>query len=711
MYIDFHCHTKKTKSSEPDTRNIDKERFVTILSNKGVGIVAITNHNQFDISQYADFAENEQVIVWPGVEFDVVGNVSSAHCIVICNPEFSTQFSDVVIALTREKHPDSVKIPMELFVESFKALDVIMIVHYGRKKPSFEQSDFDKMKELCSDSVPLFIEVQNLRSAGIMIAYNMRTLIGSDIRNWDNYGECILPELKFPIDNFNRFKLALKKEFSVIQSFISQKKKETIFISPFSDLNINLDVYSDINIFIGGKGTGKTKILEKIHEYYKSQGISDIAHYYAQNKSDSYKDIIKEDCTEEDFLVLGIADDKAEYQKIANWTEKSVTPTSEYFKWAKSKDTTQYEKKFGYKDATFNEVITSIEFDNAFLEYKKIVDNFSGLEEVQWNKYLEQEEVQVFLRLIEKIKVSARQNTVSKYCNYQSSVLLKNSIKHLKDAFQMSSSVVSVPMSPGLTNLFQNALDISKSANKIFDNLCKDSIEKRRSIGFLQDKGTLFSVKSISINPDHLNSSSKYLKSEMNISTIKDLKKHIKALKEGAISLSCGTLVKNVVDHCRSKAIKSSKDLTGISSKIVRENNEIYNPSNGEQSMIVLSNALIDNNKSIYILDEPENSVGHVYINNMIVPRLKELSRLGKKVFISTHDANIAIRTLPYQTIYREDKGDNQYKTYFGSPFVDDLVDITDPSNKLKWSEISLDTLEGGMAAFIEREETYFGKS
>lgn len=711
MYIDLHCHTKKTKSSEPITRNVDKTKFIETLSNKSVSIVAITNHNHFDYSQYIDFANNDSVIVWPGVEFDVKGIESSAHCIVICNPNQLDDFNKVVERLIDNKHPDIVSIQMESFVNAFKILDVIFIVHYGRKQPSFEQHDFERLKELCKDSIPLFIEVQNLRSAGIMIAYNMRTLIGSDLKDWDEYNSYLLPELKFRIESFDSFKLALKKEYSIIQSFLSEKLKEVIQIKPFADLELTLNVYNDINVFIGGKGTGKTKILECIHDYYKSLGISDISYYFAQNKIDLYKDIVKEECKEEDFLVFGIEDDKNEYQKITKWKEAKVTPTSEYFKWGKSKDSKQYEKNFGYKNSIYNEIISDIDYTNANNDYKIISSNFDKINKVELSQFLDENELKIFIELVEKIKFKSKQKVLHEYCELQSKNLLKKSLELFKIAFQMCSGVVSLPLSPGLTNQYQNSLVITKSAQVIFNNLSMEKIDIRRNIGTLHGKGALYSVKTISINPEYLNANSKYNKLGMNITTIKELKKSINKLQIEALKPECGEFVKKFVDLCKEKYITSTKDIMGISSSIVKENNECYTPSNGEQSMLVLSNALIDNNKSIYILDEPENSVGHVYINTVIVPRLKELSRLGKKVFISTHDANIAIRTLPCQTIYREDIGNSKYKTYFGSPFIDNLEDIEDLNNKLNWSDISLDTLEGGLAAFIEREETYFGST
>jgi energy-coupling factor transporter ATP-binding protein EcfA2 len=126
--------------------------------------------------------------------------------------------------------------------------------------------------------------------------------------------------------------------------------------------------------------------------------------------------------------------------------------------------------------------------------------------------------------------------------------------------------------------------------------------------------------------------------------------------------------------------------------------------------MLILNNVLINEGYNVFILDEPELSVGNEYINNIIVPRLKELSNLNKKIIIATHDANIGVRTLPLQTIYRVDKGSNKYETFLGNPFTDNLVCYGNESKVLNWSEVTLKVLEGGRNAFNERGVIYGDK-
>jgi predicted ATPase len=130
-----------------------------------------------------------------------------------------------------------------------------------------------------------------------------------------------------------------------------------------------------------------------------------------------------------------------------------------------------------------------------------------------------------------------------------------------------------------------------------------------------------------------------------------------------------------------------------------------YKPSNGESAMILLHQELSES-KDIFLIDEPEKSLGNDYINDFIVPLLKKHAYSGKRVIIATHDANIAVRTLPYNSIYRSHALDRYY-THMGNPFSNSLVCGSKDIEDLDWKETSMRTLEGGREAFGERGKIY----
>jgi predicted ATPase len=158
------------------------------------------------------------------------------------------------------------------------------------------------------------------------------------------------------------------------------------------------------------------------------------------------------------------------------------------------------------------------------------------------------------------------------------------------------------------------------------------------------------------------------------------------------------------------KQIDGSETINGINDLLLfyrhfTINNENYTPSTGESSMVLLHNELSED-KEMYLIDEPEKSLGNDYISDVIVPLLKQHAQSGKKIIIATHDANIAVRTLPYNSIYREHDA-NGYYTYTGNPFSNNLKCNIKEKEALDWKEISMKTLEGGRQAFGERGKIY----
>lgn len=229
---------------------------------------------------------------------------------------------------------------------------------------------------------------------------------------------------------------------------------------------------------------------------------------------------------------------------------------------------------------------------------------------------------------------------------------------------------------------------------------------EQTKIGTLQEKGSIYLEKSIYIDPSVTN-----LVFKKGVTyTVSDLRKVvelIKKIKNSVYGIDKGNYIAELSTVMQNKNINSLKEFVGIKGRIINNSGADYAPSNGEQSMLLLTNAIIDDSKNVYILDEPELSVGHKYINDVIVPRLIELSRLNKTIVVSTHDANIAVRTLPLLSVYREYKGNNRYCTYVGDPFRNTLSNTTDKNDIIDWTEKSINTLEGGEFAFIERGEIY----
>ncbi len=80
--------TKYFRSGDPETRNIEAEKFGEIIKNTEVGILAVTNHNHFDDVQYAalEAVAAGHCQIWPGIELDIIEDGKRAHLIIIASP-------------------------------------------------------------------------------------------------------------------------------------------------------------------------------------------------------------------------------------------------------------------------------------------------------------------------------------------------------------------------------------------------------------------------------------------------------------------------------------------------------------------------------------------------------------------------------------------------------------------------------------------------
>ncbi|MBR2937727.1 MAG: histidinol phosphatase, partial [Oscillospiraceae bacterium] len=193
------------------------------------------------------------------------------------------------------------------------------------------------------------------------------------------------------------------------------------------------------------------------------------------------------------------------------------------------------------------------------------------------------------------------------------------------------------------------------------------------------------------------------------IRALKELEQILHKAYVQIFSMELSSVLKEFTEVCENQGIKSVKPFLGLSKQIVLSSGEEYKPSNGERGILLLQQKL-GKDADAYFLDEPELGMGNSYIDTNIRPLISALARRHKVVVVATHNANIAVRTLPYTSIFRVHEN-GVYTTYVGNPFNDMLVNLDDPSDVRSWTTESMHTLEGGEEAFYERKNIYESKS
>lgn len=556
---------------------------------------------------------------------------------------------------------------------------------------------------------PFFFEPSNLKRAGIMYAEGVDCLIGSDVKDWSKYYECSLPELKLEIRSFNQFLLLLRKTPEVLKTIMDKKTSEQLEITLFdNDTKLVFPIYNDVNVVFGAKGTGKTALLKEVEAHFRAKGWTNVSSYYASENNDKYKQMVTVRPSEGDFIKLGIDDASNEFACLRAWSEPAVTSFESYVDWeefiAEKADT----MSFGFASAS---APTDPDFDAT----RKLIDRHRALllnaREMLGNEILgislDSEELSELQSAVLRACLSARDYVWSQFVDTYALHLEGFTIKKMKSYITVRTGN---PTKPSGTGFSAFALSYKK-ARSVLDTISTSfqvkPYEEATLIGRLAEKGDVVQHRKYVINPSQAKKVS-YLRDTVKATTLKSL---VKAISDASniVKTPCAELTSKIaaiIEAADQMGVTSLKDCLGVTSSVSCGEDSNYEPSNGEKAMIVLSHALFDDDASIYILDEPEASMGNEFINKVIVDRINKLAKVNKVVVVSTHNANVAVRTLPWQSIYREyDRGN--YCTYAGNPFCDELRDLAEDKTPKVWTQVSMDTLEGGENAFTDREIVY----
>lgn len=707
MKIDIHCHTKKIRSGEPESRAATKEIFLKSIQDAGIDIVAITNHDVFDKNQYDEFVEHvdSKFQIWPGIELDALHNGNNFHIILVGDPDCTDMFDEKVKQLTNGKSGDFT-IELDNIISHFSGENILYIPHFGSKRPAISEENLEYLKDkLREKSSRVIVEDTNIRSAGILTNHGFNAITGSDVRDWHNYSGCEVSSLRLPIDTFKHFCLFLDRDKSTIETMLNKTPRYEYTGRPKEDdpsITIPVKLYNEVNILFGDKGLGKTNILKSVGIEAEAGGKK-VSTYIASEKDDYFNKLLDASDMGRTASKLGMDACEEEFTCIKQWSDETPTSLQLYADYAKSAETRRAKNKIQLSETEPLDDYDSKNLEGAIKdrdEYKKCAQSIKQIAA----RYVSGHELTSFEGSIDglygEISDKVKDELTLKYVTQ----LYNRTIDFIKDKVSDKTGTVSKPNSPGFRQYAMNKLELKQSLDKITDFLkLKDKKEtKSFKIGELGDKGDLYIQKEWSMFDD--TGRDKYKGSPVKIKELKNAREALNNMKDGVFSDD----IEGKLDDCKTSLdqIDRLDVFVGLRKyPTLNDDGEEYSPSNGEKAIIAIQQAL-DCKADFYVLDEPELSLGGEYIDNVIREKISNLGRAKKTVFIATHNANIAVRTLPYVSIYRKyDKG--EYKTYVGNPFTNKLLDINDESDELSWREESMRTLEGGEAAFKNRGEIY----
>ena len=708
MLVDLHCHTKKVKKGEGIERNVTSDLFREKIELSDVKVVAITNHNSFDINQYYQLKDAVKDIchVWPGVELDTEGALSENrfHLIVVCNPDDVSAFEGHVNNLFYGKDVNSCVHTIEEICSEFCQCDVIYIAHYHNKRPAISSEDRLKLIELVGDSARIFVEPRDHRTLGVLANKNLSVMIGSDVKDWSKYEKSTFAELRLPIGSFSEFILLAKRDTEVVKTLMGHKTSRQMIGKPHSTVEVLLDIYPDINIIFGPKGTGKTEILESLYDEMVKEGKK-CKKYVASERGKDFDSLLSTGSVEVDLSKVNADLCEREFQFLKEWSDNSPTLFSTYTEWASTKNNSNNKSRMKITDAIHETYTPEFRADDHKKDNSAIASIEQQLENITLEEYLSNREKDDLLRMIGALRSSIRKKRIQDLSNEKAVDLVNYSIDKIKSLADSSSDTVSRPSTAGLFDFANGRLTLLKNTSKLLSALMCRETNETEFLGTLEDKGKIY------INTRYRMLCTESRTEEFGkhgIRALRDIVRALEDIREGIFSEDVSSKIDRFNELCSENDVTTLKPFLGISKQIVGEDGIEYEPSNGEKGILLLQK-MLQEDADAFFLDEPELGMGSAYIDNDIRPKIISLAKQRKYVVVATHNANIAVRTLPYMSIYRIHTN-GVYKTYVGNPFDDRLVNISDSSDVLSWTEESMHCLEGGKEAFYERRDIYESK-
>ncbi|MDD4380937.1 MAG: hypothetical protein PHR15_05600 [Atopobiaceae bacterium] len=705
--IDLHCHTLATKKGDPPTRNVSSSVFAEKLEEAGVQIVAVTNHNLFDLTQYEELSKAADQIaqVWPGVELDVNRDDEHWHMIVVCDRDVTCEFNKTLANLIGERGPDDCQLEFSDVWSAFLPLNALFISH-ADKQPGISEKGIAAIVDYAGDEKwRLFFEPSSLMSVGIMANHGFNTVIGSDVKDWREYEKCNFGTLRLDVDGFKQLCLLARRDEAVVKTLLDSRGPKDMKASPHEGIWITLPIYQDINIIFGQKGTGKSQIIASLINQYKELGTH-YSSYIGGKKQEDYAGFFTTSNMDRKASVFGRSSCEDEIAQIISWEDVLPTQLDSYTQWFDTKDNSKKKQKFKLSESQSLAPIMRDSFEQT-TTYETEVNSFANsYDDYGLSSYLPKEESDEFGLLLGKLGLAITNARRIEFIDIESTVLANESLDAIKDLIDKKSETVSKPSCCGLLQFVMKRVELYKLVSGVLRNLAPCEKKDDQYLGTLEDKGKLFIVERWRYHTQD-SRADEYTPDGISIRNLAKWKNSLIQIKESIFKSSLSSVLDSFAEIVRDTGITSLDSFIGMSKySTLGHNGNEYNPSDGEKGMLLLEHRL-HQDADVYILDEPELGMSNLYMDSVVRPILVGLARKRKTVIVATHNANLAVRTLPYQSIYREHVNGQIYKTYLGNPFTNALKDIDHEAPDLEWSKYCMETLEGGPDAFYSRQSIY----
>lgn len=663
LKIDLHIHTDPASYEKNFVFSLDK--LETYVRNNGLQVIAITNHNHFNKSQFLDIQNKlSDIVVLPGIEIDI----ENSHLLLVGNVDQVEEINNANDLLSKEIKSGNDCISFDKFVKIFPQYKNYLLIPHYKKKPAMQTTTINKFEGNLNCG-----EVRSAKQFEVIAKQSGKLVpvLFSDIRISDDLEVFPIRNTYVDISDF---------EFSVLKIALSDKNK--VFVNDlkndyeFEILPDGTTASSKLNVIIGKRSSGKTFNLDRINASSDDNNIKYIKQFSLTGNSEitKFNQLVENEQTLliEQYLApfKNLTDNVLEIDRFFDTgVDSYLTSLKEYAENQSLKDS--YSKSKLFTETCFNA--------NDNYDTRDVIGATLKLLETEHNRelvdeYLEPLELEKLLKaLLHKREIEYKQFKLKEEVDkiIESTKLKlseKSSLKSIKDVdlYEIQKKRVIIDKYNELCNHLKcesliETLDIYRFKVELNKTKFKNATEVKKT---LDTKIPLVEAFKFYDKP---------------FSYIKELEK---------IQIDKSKIYKAIVNF-----------------KIIVLNERNTELSGGERAEYNLLRELKSaDNYDVLLLDEPEASFDNSFIKTYIVDIIKKISN-KTTVFLSTHNNTLGMLLKPNKIIYTEACDNNIYKVFTGD-FGAKYLKSKDGEIRNTYDHV-MDVMEAGETAYKERSTVY----
>lgn len=669
---DLHIHTISTVTDRPYEFSLDvlKEYVQT----RQLDIIAITNHNMFDLVQYETIKKSlANVVVLPGIELDVDGG----HVLLLTDdtPEELADFNSKCMQVTPLIVNQNDTIPFSVIHGIYHDFSKYLVIPHVDKEPALPRN-----------TIRSFASTINIGEVG-----SHKKFI-SAIKNNAEYSPVLFSDFRAE-RNADRTNYPVRQTYLDIREVnigtlkLCLADKAKVGLAPtdghnlFSCFDDGQCLSTGLNIILGKRSTGKTYTLQRIFDKFadkalyirqfellKDQDAQSLSQFDAQDKQ-------TQETIAEDFLfdlrnvvkdVLSVPTEEAELISIGNYVDSLL-------KFAKEENLADvYSKTRLYNEGKYrlfevNDLKELIKSTQNLIEdtnYKDTIQKYISIDKLK----------ELYCNLVEQFRDKSLLNKLI--------TIVNSMVQESQTLLRMKSTATVVPN----LDLFSCILNSAKrgSFNRLANEVKKEREISRRQIGNFV---VLAKARPFRNATD--------LEPGRKVSMVDAYSKYDQPFE--------------YLQKLKETELNSTTFYTFFTKIEYRILNSFGHPvSGGERTEFNFLQRVKDAMQyDILIIDEPESSFDNVFLKNQVNTLIKDISQL-MPVVVSTHNNTIGSSIKPDFLLYTEKIIENNtpiFRLYSGHPDEKELKTID--GLKIKNYTVTLDSLEAGVEAYNERKHCY----